>query len=212
MLNAARSPRRPGEIRPALMRRFRSAARRRWSEDPRPYEDEEPQGTRVPAAAGVARGARARRHRHAQVRAEDRTRAAVALPPGGRANSVIPASVDHGVSARGPRARRRAGRSDDRLPASDSARLSPHGGPQSRARRRPAFDRHGHGRPPHRVDYRRYAIVDETMLQEGAERLTAFYRAQSPATNVVPLRKVRHARKTRPVTRPVDRSETSDAL
>jgi Phage integrase family len=39
----------------------------------------------------------------------------------------------------------------------------------------------------HRTEsiYRRYAIVDETMLREGAERLTAFYRAQSPAATVV---------------------------
>jgi Phage integrase family len=35
----------------------------------------------------------------------------------------------------------------------------------------------------HRTEsiYRRYAIVDETMLREGAERLTAFYRGQSPS-------------------------------
>jgi site-specific recombinase XerD len=66
----------------------------------------------------------------------------------------------------------------------------------------------------HRTEsiYRRYAIVDETMLREGAERLTAFYRAQSPAATVVPLRKTRQPKKTRPVTRPVDRSETTAAL
>ena len=49
--------------------------------------------------------------------------------------------------------------------------------------------------------YRRYAIVDETMLREGAERLTAFYRGQSPLTTVVPLRKTGQAKKTLPVTR-----------
>lgn len=40
----------------------------------------------------------------------------------------------------------------------------------------------------HRTEsiYRRYAIVDETMLREGAERLTAFYRAQSPAATIGP--------------------------
>jgi hypothetical protein len=55
----------------------------------------------------------------------------------------------------------------------------------------------------HRTEsiYRRYAIFDETMLQEGAERLTALYRGQSPAATVVALRKSRQPRTTRPVSR-----------
>jgi integrase len=66
----------------------------------------------------------------------------------------------------------------------------------------------------HRTEsiYRRYAIVDETMLQEGAERLTAFYRGQSPPTTVVALRKARQPKTTRPATRPVNRSATEAAL
>jgi hypothetical protein len=66
----------------------------------------------------------------------------------------------------------------------------------------------------HRTEsvYRRYAIVDETMLREGAERLTAFYRGQSPAATVVALRKTRQPKTTRPVTRPVDQSATEAAL
>ena len=66
----------------------------------------------------------------------------------------------------------------------------------------------------HRTDsvYRRYAIVDETMLREGAERLTAFHRGRSPAATVVTLRKTRQPKTTRPVTRPVDQSASEAAL
>jgi hypothetical protein len=60
--------------------------------------------------------------------------------------------------------------------------------------------------------YRRYAIVDETMLREGAERLTALYRGQSPAATVVALRKPRQPRTTRPATRPVDRNAIEAVL
>jgi site-specific recombinase XerD len=60
--------------------------------------------------------------------------------------------------------------------------------------------------------YRRYAIVDETMLREGAERLTAFYRGQSLAATVVALRKTRQPKTTRPATRPVDGNATEAAL
>jgi hypothetical protein len=66
----------------------------------------------------------------------------------------------------------------------------------------------------HRTEsiYRRYAIVDETMLREGAERLTAFDRGQPPATTVAALRKSRQPRTTRPATRPVSRRATEAAL
>jgi len=114
-----------------------------------------------------------------------------------RSDPILSPSVDHSVPARGPRARRRAGWSNDRLSRTTSAARRP----QSRARRRPAST--AMAMVGHRTKsiYRRYAIVDETMLREGAERLTAFYRGQSPLTTVVPLRKTGQAKKTRPVTR-----------
>jgi site-specific recombinase XerD len=66
----------------------------------------------------------------------------------------------------------------------------------------------------HRTEsiYRRYAIVDETMLREGAERLTAFYRGQLPAATIVALRKTRPPKATRPATRPVGGNATEAAL
>ena len=50
----------------------------------------------------------------------------------------------------------------------------------------------------HRTEsiYRRYAIVDETMLREGADRLAAFYHAQSAAKTVIPLPKPRSSKQS----------------
>jgi len=35
--------------------------------------------------------------------------------------------------------------------------------------------------------YRRYAIVDEAMLREGAEKLAVFHHSQHPGATVIPL-------------------------
>jgi hypothetical protein len=51
------------------------------------------------------------------------------------------------------------------------ARFSAHGREEPRAGQRTAVNGHGDDRPPTEAIYRRYAIVDEIMLREAAEKL-----------------------------------------
>ncbi len=55
--------------------------------------------------------------------------------------------------------------------------------------------------------YRRYAIVDETMLKEGAAKLQALHETQAPATPVIPLATTTHTKRVSPSTVRVSRVE-----
>ena len=53
--------------------------------------------------------------------------------------------------------------------------------------------------------YRRYAIVDEAMLKEGAAKLQTLHEAQAPAAPVIPLTKATRKRRVRSSTVRVSR-------
>jgi hypothetical protein len=55
--------------------------------------------------------------------------------------------------------------------------------------------------------YRRYAIVDETMLKEGAAKLQALHETQAPATPVIPLATATHRKRVSPSTVRVSRAQ-----
>ena len=55
--------------------------------------------------------------------------------------------------------------------------------------------------------YRRYAIVDETMLKEGAAKLQTLHEAQAPATPVIPLTTAPHTKRVSPSTVRVSRAQ-----
>jgi integrase len=55
--------------------------------------------------------------------------------------------------------------------------------------------------------YRRYAIVDEAMLKEGAAKLQSLHDAQAPAAPVIPLKQVTHTKRVSSSTVRVSRTQ-----
>ncbi len=55
--------------------------------------------------------------------------------------------------------------------------------------------------------YRRYAIVDEAMLKEGAAKLQALHEAQAPAAPVIPLATATRTKRVSPSTVRVGRAQ-----
>ena len=63
--------------------------------------------------------------------------------------------------------------------------------------------------------YRRYAIVDEVMLKEGAAKLQTLHEDQAPAAPVIPLTKVTRTKRVLaegPCHQPVHRDRTAGGV
>jgi hypothetical protein len=55
--------------------------------------------------------------------------------------------------------------------------------------------------------YRRYAIVDEAMLKEGATKLQTLHETQAPAISIIPLTTATHTKDVSPSTVRVSRAQ-----